>query len=114
MAEGNNKNRSKGNKRWYDSNPRLALLLNLLKNKEPISREEIINELKEIIVKYDEGLIDRHVSEFPMSEKRRWYDRNPYSWLVINTIKYADSILTERIVRHLNKRLLQENKEKSR
>ncbi len=98
------------NKRWYDSNPRLALLLNLLKNQEKKCRDDIINELKDIINDYDDTLIDRHVSEFPMLEKRRWYDKDPYSWLVINSIKFADDVLITRIINHLTTRLLSSEK----
>ncbi len=100
-------------KRWYDDNPRLALLLNLLKNQDKKLRDEIINELKEIINSYDDTLIDRHVSEFPMLEKRRWYDKDPYSWLVINSIKYADKYLLEDILNHLTTRLIPSDSEKS-
>lgn len=94
-------------KRWYDSNPRLALLLNLLKKKDKDCRDKIINELKDIIIYYDNSLIDRNVVDFPMTEKRRWYDKDPYSWLVINSIEYADDELLPRITKHLSNRLLQ-------
>ena len=98
--------RDNNRKRWYDSNPRLALLLNLLKNQDKDCRDDLINELKDIIIHYDDTLIDRHVVEFPMTEKRRWYDQDPYSWLVINSIKYADKELLSRIIKHLTTRLL--------
>jgi len=97
--------RNNKRKRWYDSNPRLALLLNLLKNQDKECRDNIINHLKEIITKYDDTLIDRHVVDFPMTEKRRWYDQDPYSWLVINSIKYADKELIKRIISYLTTQL---------
>ena len=99
--------RKDNKKRWYDDNPRLALLLNLLRNQDKGCRDNIINELKDIIIYYDDSLIDIHVVDFPMTEKRRWYDKDPYSWLVINSIKYADNELLSRITKHLSNRLQQ-------
>jgi hypothetical protein len=49
--------------------------------------------------------MDRWVMEFPLTTKRRWYDKNPYSWLVINSLKYSEKKLMNRVITYLNKEL---------
>ncbi|MBN2322552.1 MAG: hypothetical protein JXQ30_02360 [Spirochaetes bacterium] len=92
-------------KRWYDKNKTLANLLGVLKSQDPADKERIVSEMKEIIMEYDQGLMDRWVLEFPLTTKRRWYDQNPYSWLVINSLKYADSRLLGGIILFLKNEL---------
>jgi len=76
-----------------------------LKNKDKISRDTIINSIKDIIMDYDPELTDRHVIDFPLAKKRRWYDTDPYSWLAINTLEYANEELIKIIIIYLNKKL---------
>ena len=38
----------------------------------------MILDMKDIIMDYDNELIDRHVLECPMTCKRRWYDKDPH------------------------------------
>jgi hypothetical protein len=92
-------------KRWYDKNKTLALLLWILKTRDLSDQERIVAGMKEIIMEYDQDLMDRWVLEFPLTTKRRWYDQNPYSWLVINSLKYADSRLLGGIILFLKNEL---------
>ena len=92
---------TKPDKRWYDRHPELKNLLNLLKDSQLSEQERIIGGMKEIIMEYDPELMDRWVLEFPLTTKRRWYDKDPYSWLVINSLKYADSRLVSGVVFYL-------------
>jgi len=92
-------------KRWYDKNKKLASLLGILRTLDPSDQERVVAEMKEIIMGYDQELMDRWVLEFPLTTKRRWYDRNPYSWLVINSLKYADSRLLGGIILFLKDEL---------
>ena len=48
---------------------------------------------------YEEApdLIDKYVMDFPMGLKRRWYDKDPFSWLIINSLKYANKNLLEKV-----------------
>jgi len=92
-------------KRWYDKNKNLASLLGILKARDPCDQEKVVAGMKEIIMGYDQDLMDRWVLEFPLTTKRRWYDQNPYSWLVINSLKYADSRLLGGIILFLKTEL---------
>jgi hypothetical protein len=95
----------KTDKRWYDRNPELASLLERLKETDPREQERMVSEIKEIIMEYDSELMDRWVLEFPLTTKRRWYDQNPYSWLVINSLKYADTRLLFGVIAYLRDKL---------
>ena len=91
--------------RWYDKYPDLRDCIEKLENLKKRKRDKIMLDMKDIIMDYDNKLIDRHVIEFPMTYKRRWYDKDPYSWLVINSLKYADEDLITNIITYLKKRL---------
>jgi hypothetical protein len=92
-------------KRWYDKYPDLRILLDKLRELKKRKRDAIILEIKEIIKKRDECLFDKYVFEFPLSSRQRWYDNNPFSWLVINAMKYADEDLITDIILYLKDRL---------
>jgi len=87
--------------RWYDKYPELRKFIDDLKNMEKGERETIILDMQRMIMEYDNELIDRHVHEFPMTYRRRWYDKDPYSWLVINALEYVDDDLLTDIILYL-------------
>ena len=95
--EDNSKNR------WYDENPELKAFLQLLKYSDKADQDIIFNDIKDIIVNYDNNLVEKHVLEFPLTEKRRWYDKDPYSWLAINSLKYLDSPAIDKVINLKNK-----------
>jgi hypothetical protein len=78
------------NNRWYDKYPGLQILLEKLKSLEKRERDRIIIYVKDLIIDHDKKLFDKCVFEFPMPKRRRWYDKNHFSWLVINSLKYAE------------------------
>jgi hypothetical protein len=90
--------------RWYDNNPELRAFLYQLKMSDKTNQEIIFNDIKDIIMSYDSNLVEKHVMEFPLTEKRRWYDKDPYSWLAINSLKYLDSSAIDKII-NLKKKL---------
>ena len=92
----NNKNR------WYDKYENFAALLNRIKHLRKQDRENILIYIKDLISDIDPKLFDRHVHEFPLSVKRRWYDKDPYSWLIINALKYVDDDAIEKITTQTN------------
>ena len=59
--------------------------------------------MKDIIIDYDYELFNRHVLEFSMTHNRRWYDKDPFSWLTINGLKYANKELLNKIITYLKK-----------
>ena len=87
--------------RWYDAYPDFSRALEWLKGLEKRDRDKAILDMKDMIMDYDDELIDRHVFQFPLTQKRRWYDKDPYSWLVINALKYAEKELLDRVTAYL-------------
>jgi hypothetical protein len=92
-------------KRWYDSVPELRGLIERLRDLGKDKRDALFDGIKKLDPDFDTKFIDRHVLEFPMHLKRRWYDQDPYSWLVINALKYADGPLLDRVIDFLKKKL---------
>jgi hypothetical protein len=79
--------------RWYDKYPGLHLLLEKLESLEKRERDRIIIYVKDLIIDHDKKLFDKYVFELPVSKRRRWYDKNHFSWLVVNSLKYAEEDL---------------------
>ena len=90
-------------KRWYDKNPDLKAFLEKLKYSNKSTQDIVLNDIKNLIMNFDSKLVDTHVMEFPLTEKRRWYDKDPYSWLSINVLKYADEIILKDVINLKNK-----------
>ena len=91
--------------RWYDKYSDLRSLLEKLKGLKRRERDKIILDMKDLIIDYDDELIDRYVFEFPIPLRRRWYDKSPFSWLVINVLKYANKDLITDVIIYLKERL---------
>jgi hypothetical protein len=79
--------------RWYDKFPGLHLLLEKLESLEKRERDRIMLYVKDLIIDHDKQLFDKYVFEFPVPQRRRWYDKNHFSWLVVNSLKYAEEDL---------------------
>ncbi len=92
--------------RWYDKYPDLSDRIEKLKELKKRERDLIILDIKDIIMDYDNELIDRHVLEFPMTYKRRWYDKDPYSWLIINALKYANKDLITDVILYFKRKII--------
>jgi hypothetical protein len=92
-------------KRWYDAIPELKDFLERLKDLSKEKRDDIFDGIKKLDKNFDSKLIDRHVLEFPLNLKRRWYDQDPTSWLMINALKYADGPLLKKVIDYLKLRL---------
>lgn len=75
--------------RWYDAHPQLAKLLESIKRCDQFEKRVVLNGLHETVTTLEPGLIDRTVMDYPMTYKRRWYDRDPVAWMAINGLKYA-------------------------
>jgi len=93
------------NNRWYDKYPDLRKYVDILKSLNNQDRDEIIQSMKEIILNHDEELIDKNAMEFPIICRRRWYDKDPYAWLVVNSLKYAEEDLITDIIIFLHEKL---------
>jgi len=92
-------------KRWYDAVPELREQIERLKHVDKDKRDKIFDGIKQLESDFDSKLIDCHVLEFPMNLRRRWYDQDPTSWLMINALKYADKSLLQRVIDYLKLKL---------
>jgi hypothetical protein len=95
---------SRGRKRWYDKHDGLAEALEALKGASKRDRDELVDQIKGILTRNDPHFIDKQCDKFPLSPfKRRWYDKDPYLWLVINALRYTDDQTITEVVSLLNK-----------
>lgn len=85
--------------RWYDSNWKLRNYLESLKTVEPCLCEKIVRDLMDLVREYDPVLLDRFASEYPLADKKqRWYDQNPYCWILINGLEHASPEIIESVI----------------
>ena len=57
-----------------------------------------MDQIQEIIVAEEPDLMDNDLVQTPPLSKRRWYDKDPYSWILINCLKYAKKETVEKVV----------------
>jgi hypothetical protein len=93
------------NSRWFDKYPDLRKSIDRLEDYNTVDRNKIIRGIKDIILNYDDELISRNAIEFPMTCARSWYDKDPYTWLVINSLRYLDEDLITDIIIYLNEKM---------
>jgi len=82
------------NNRWYDKHPKLAGLLEGLRCIEGSELDAIISAVMKAIKLITPNLLESYVLDFPLDiKRRRWYDRDPYLWLIFNGLRYANKKL---------------------
>ncbi len=91
--------------RWYDQYPELSKYIEQLKDESTEKKDIIFTKIKNLINKYNPDIINQNVMEFPMDIKRRWYDNDPFSWLIINSLKFASPKLLKKVTAILKKNL---------
>jgi hypothetical protein len=92
--------------RWYDKHPALAKLLEGLNGLSGDGRDEIISGIMLLIKQNAPNLLERYVLDFPLDiQRRRWYDNDPYLWLIFNGLQYADKPLLEKVTKFLAKKV---------
>jgi hypothetical protein len=92
--------------RWYDKHPKLALLLESLCTVKGSQRNTIISGIMEIIKLSTPNLLEQYVLDFPLDiKRRRWYDRDPYLWLIFNGLRYANAKLLTNVTRFLQEEI---------
>lgn len=96
--------------RWYDKRPNLGKRLDAFKVMEPQKYTPIITDIIELIEQYDPSLLSfEKALDFRFdSNRRRWYDNDPYLWLIFNTLETADETLLQIVEDHLGQEI--ENK----
>ncbi len=98
-----NKNMDIYNRRWYDKIADLGIFIEKMKDIKKRKREKILVHLKDLIMKHDPEIVDKHVVDFPMGIRKRWYDKDPYSWLIINSLKFAKKDLIDEVIEYFKK-----------
>jgi hypothetical protein len=91
--------------RLYDKFLDLSQYIEKLRKLKKHKREKILIDLKDLIISHDDTLFDKHVQEFPITVKKRWYDKDPFSWIVVNALKYADTDLLIKLFDYFEKSL---------
>jgi hypothetical protein len=90
--------------RWYDRIPALAAALESLRTMAPGRRDAKIRDVLSLVKSLSPDLLDRFVLQFPLNIlRRRWYDTDPYLWLVFNGLRFAEDDLLIQVAANLNK-----------
>ncbi len=90
--------------RWYDANRKLRYYLESLQKVDRPLREKIVRDLMELVKEYDGVLLDRFAEEYPLEmRKQRWYDQNPYLWILFNGLRYASDEVIELVIEYFER-----------
>jgi hypothetical protein len=90
-------------KRWYDKHPKLARQIEAFKTMQPHLRDKLIADVMGLVKANNPGLLEDFILDFPLDLfRRRWYDKDPYLWLLVNGLKYADPPLLKKVMMYLN------------
>ena len=92
--------------RWYDKHEDLADHLEALKILPQQQLSELLKDLIAFAELLHPSLFDEHLLEYPLDpKKRRWYDEDPYLWLVVNGLRYAEDSLIKKVVAFFDKQI---------
>ena len=92
--------------RWYDKHEELANHFEALKSMPPDQLEEMLKDLIALGRLLDPNLFEEHLLEYPLDlKKRRWYDDDPYLWLVINGLRFANDDVINKVVAFFDKQM---------
>ena len=84
--------------RWYDAHEKLCRNIDKLKFTERNLRDYMVSKVMKVIKCHDPHLLDKFVARFPLDiQRRRWYDKDPYLWLVINGLEYGSAELLDKV-----------------
>lgn len=95
------------NNRWYDEHPEIGHKLEAFKDMDLQRKDVLIKGIMAIVRNYDPSLLTYEKAfDFPFSLKRhRWYDSDPYLWMLFNTLMMADERLLNSVTIYLMKEL---------
>jgi hypothetical protein len=91
--------------RWYDKHKKLSRYLGSLKDMPPAARDEIIRGTFALINEMEPELISADSARrFPLDiQRRRWYDDDPYLWLIFHGLEHAHQCLLETVEQYYEK-----------
>ena len=78
--------------RWYDDDKSFAEDIDKLRDSVPNIRDAWVKDLLEIINKSDPGQMNTDkLLDFPLTMfRRRWYDNDPYLWIMMNSLQNSN------------------------
>lgn len=93
--------------RWYDKRPHLGKRLDALKEIDQKIRDPIVKGVMDLVQQYDPSLLSYEKAlDFPLDfNRRRWYDNDPYLWVMFNILKIADDTLLQSVEDYLGKEI---------
>ena len=72
-------------------------------------RDVLIKGIMDIIKKHSPDLMDKFVMDFPLElSRKRWYDSDPYLWLTVNGLQYAEPALLETVTLYMEEKMSSE------
>ena len=85
-------------KRWYEKHTVLSRNIELMRDMTDQQRDHLALGIMRIIKEQNPTLLDDFVENFPMEiHRKRWYDQDPYLWLIINGLEYAKNDLISNV-----------------
>lgn len=89
--------------RWYDKYAALNMRLEAFKEMDQKLKDRLVKGMMALVNNYDPNLLSYEKAfDFPLTVNRqRWYDQDPYLWLLFNTLKMADATLLRQIEDYL-------------
>ena len=93
--------------RWYDKHATLSEKLNAFKEMEQVLKDRLIKGMMSLVTDYDPNLLSYEKAfDFPLAvDRQRWYDEDPYLWLLFNTLQMADGTLLQSITTYLDEEM---------
>jgi len=91
--------------RWYDEDTTFSEYIEKLRDADEKERDNWVRDILAIIQKADSNSFSTEkLIEFPLKMfRRRWYDTDPYLWLLMNTLQNAQESTIFKVKEYLAK-----------
>ncbi|MBN1524595.1 MAG: hypothetical protein JW904_08935 [Spirochaetales bacterium] len=91
-------------RRWYDEKSELAQYLDVLKTIQTEKRVKIVQGVLSLINNANPNLIEDFIANYRLDlYQKRWYDADPYLWLIYNGLAFGKENLTNQVIEYLKK-----------
>ena len=88
--------------RWYDKHKHLKGNIDKLQYIDKSFREYLLSGIRALIKNKHPQLLEESIQKFPLEiNRRRWYDKDPYLWLIINGLEHASQELLDEVASYL-------------
>jgi hypothetical protein len=106
-------NKQPENKRWYDAYPRLRTCLERFQTMKQRDRDGIVKGAMAIIKEKMPDVFDKFALDFPLDVlRRRWYDKDPYLWLLFNGLSVAEKEMIQNASEYLERAMAEKKSKK--